>query len=110
MVARDLVDAVLSDLVQPGVTDVTDDRARVLHYDDREDAGHPVPFRPDAGEAVDFIVRDRDRLANAFDRGPGLSLEPRPEHAHGGVGGFPAGGLSADPVDDHEQPAGDVDM
>ena len=110
MVARDLVDAVVADLVQPGVPDVTDDRARVVQHDDREDARHPVPFRPQSGEAVDFVVRDRDRFADAFDRWARLPLEPRPEHAHRGVGGFPSCGLSPDPVDDHEQPAGDVDV
>src|SRR3954466_5811431 len=99
MVARDLLDAVLSDLVQPRVSDVTDDRARLLQHDDREDAGHAVPFRAEAGEPVDLVVRDRDRLADAFDRWPRLPLEPRPEHAHGSVGGFPSCSLSADPVD-----------
>src|SRR3954454_9614457 len=110
MVARDLVDALLPDFVQPGVPDVADDRTRLLQHDDREDARHAAPFRTDAGKAVDLVVGDRDRLADAFDRWPRLALEPRPEHAHGSVGGFPSRGLSADPVDDHEQPAGDVDM
>jgi hypothetical protein len=59
---------------------------------------------------VDLVVRDRDRFADAIDDGPGLALESRPQHRQRDVSGLPAGGLSADAVDHHEQAARDVDM
>ena len=71
-----------------------------------------MPFHSgrDRGGAVDLVVRDRDRFPDPIDDGPGLALEPRPQHRQRDVGGLAAGGLAADAVDDHEQAARDVDV
>ena len=97
-------------LVEPRVADVADKRTAVAHDDRGEDAGHAVPLGPQARQAMDLVVRDRDRFAQPQRDRAGLALQPGPEHLHRGVGGLAAGRLAADAVDDHEEPARRVDM
>ena len=110
VIARDLLDEPAPQLVEPGIADVADKRMAVAHDDRREDAGHAVPLGPQARLAMDLVVRDRDRFAQAQRDRAGLAFQPGPEHLHRRVGGLAAGRLPADPVDDHEEPAREVNV
>ena len=62
------------------------------------------------GQAVDFVVGDGDRLADAFVDRAGFALEPVAQHRQRHVRGFAAGGLTADAVDDREEAAAGIDV
>jgi len=110
VVTRHFLDPVVPNLVKPRVPHMPDDRARFVYHDDGEDAGHAVPLGPEAGDPVDFVVGDRNRLPQTLDNRSGLALEARPEHAHGRVGGFAPCRLTANTIDHHEQPAREVEV
>jgi hypothetical protein len=110
MIAGDFLDAAVMKFVEPGVADVADDRAPVGDHDRGQHAGHAAPLGSETRQAVNLVVRDRDRFAQAPRDRSGLALEARPQHADGGIGRLAAGRLTADAVDDHEEPAGHVDV
>ena len=110
VIAGDFVDAIVPQLVQPRVADVADNRARLVHDHDREDARHAIPLRPQPGSAMDLVVRDRDGFPHPIDHRPRLPFQPRPHHCQRDVGGLSAGRVAADAVDDHEQASRHVDV
>ena len=87
-----------------------DDRPQVLNDHDRDDARHAVPFGPRAGQAMDLVICDRDRLANPGRDRRRLPFQPRSERAQSDVGGFSTRSLTAHAVDDDEYPARGVDV
>ncbi len=105
MVTRDLFDATVADFVETRVANVTDRRRPVLDNRDCENAGHAPPLRASGGQAMNFVVGNSDRFANAFANRARLALEALAQHAQGDVGCSSAGSLSADAVDDDEQAA-----
>ena len=105
MVARDFVDAAIADFIETRVADVAYRRGAVLDHRNGEDAGHALPLWTGGRQTMNFVVGNGDRFANALANGSGLALEPLAQHAECDVGGLSAGGLSADTVDDDEQPA-----
>src|SRR5688572_19258817 len=105
MVACDLLDVAVANLVEPRVTDMSDGGHVILDDHDGEDAGHAGPFRAGGRQAVNLVVGHGDCLTYALPNGSGLALEPLAQHAQRNVGGLAAGRLSADAVDDDEQTA-----
>ena len=110
VIARDLRDEPATQLVEPGVADVANERAAVAQHDRREDAGHAVPFGPPARQTMDFVVCDRNRLAQTHRHRAGLAFQPGPEHLYRDIGRFAARRLPADAVDDHEEPTRRIEM
>ena len=74
----------------------------VLHEGDREDARHPVPFWSTGSKAMDFVVGDRDRLADSVAHRTCLAFETGSQHHQRHVGRLAHRGLSADAVDHGE--------
>src|SRR5688572_11524800 len=105
MITRHLFDASVADLVETGVADVSDRGHPVLDEGDREDAGHAFPLRAGGRQAMNLVVGDGNRFADALADRSGLALEPLAQHAQGDVGSLSAGGLPANAVDDDEQAA-----
>src|SRR5258705_181849 len=110
MVVRDFPDSGGRQLIEPRIADVADERTRAVKNEDRGDARHAVPFRPRAGEAMDFVVGDRESVANPDPNRPRLALEPSPHHPQGNVSRLSAGRLSAYAIDDDEQAARGVNV
>ena len=110
MIASNLLDAAVPELVQSGVADMADDCAAIGDHGDGQDTGHPVPFLAQSREAMDFVVRDRNRFAEARGDRSSLPLQASAEHAHRGVCGSSAGSLTSNAVDHHEKTAREVDV
>jgi hypothetical protein len=77
---------------------------------DGEDAGHALPLRSNRGEAVDFVVGERDRFSDPILDRPGLTLEARPHRRERRLGGLLPRRLTADAVDDDEDAVSGVAM
>ena len=59
---------------------------------------------------MNLVVGNRDRFSHAIRGRAGFPLQPRPQHRQRHVGGFAAGRLAADAVDEDEEAARDVDV
>src|SRR5687767_12578153 len=105
VVARDLANATGPKHIKPRIADVPDGNVPILDNGHREDTGHPVPRRVAPGEAMHFIVGDRDGFANAFGRRAGLAFQARAKHADRDLGCHLARRLAAHAVDDEKDSA-----
>jgi hypothetical protein len=59
---------------------------------------------------MNLVVRNRYGFADAFVGWPGFSFEASAQHGKSDTGGLSTSRLTADPVDDHVQPAMNVNM
>src|SRR5678816_435577 len=105
MVTGDLFDAAITDLVEARVADVTNHGRPILDDRDRQHACHALPLGASGCKTMNLIVGNGDRFANALAKRSSLALQPLSQHAECDVGSFAASCLSADTVDDDEQPA-----
>ena len=110
VVSSHLVDEAVAEAVEPGVADVRDGGASLVDDGHREDAGHARPLRPQAGQPMNLVVGHRDGFAQPLRNRTGFPLQPGPEEGDRRVGRLAAGRLAADPVDDHEDAARQVEM
>ena len=110
VVGRDLLDRPAAQLVEPRVADVADHRAVAVDHRDREHAGHAVPLGRERGLAVDLVVGEGDGVADAIRVGRRCRSQPRAHDVERRIGRPPAGGLSADAVDDDEDAALGIDV
>src|SRR5689334_10218142 len=105
MVPRDLFDAAIADLVESRVADMANRGRPILEDGNGEHACHALPLRASGSQAMNLVVCNRDRFANALANRAGLALESLAQHAERDVGSFSASRLPADAIDDDEHPA-----
>jgi hypothetical protein len=110
MVARDLLNAVLTELIKACVADVSDRCTAVVYKGCGQHAGHPAPLRSRAGETMDFVIRARDRFPDTLNRRSRLPFEPGSYYRQGYVCSLAAGRLTANAVNYDEDAVRDVDM
>jgi hypothetical protein len=103
VIARDLLYAVVPELVETRISNVADDRVAVLDDGNGEHACHAIPLEPRGGKTIDLVVGDRNGLADAIVSRTSLAFEASAQHGERDFRSFAAGGLSADTIDDHEQ-------
>ena len=104
VVVRQLPDAVRRQLVETAVADMPDGDLPIDHERQRQHAGHAVVGRRFLRLPEDFVVGERDRLADALGRRAERTRQPGQDLGARDRGGDLAGGLPADAVDDREDP------
>ena len=110
VIVGELAQAVAGEFVQTAVADVADRQLILRQQRQRQHAGHARVCRRAFGLPQDFVVRQRDRFANALRRRADRPLEPLGDDVHGNRGGDFTGGMTADAIDDEKDAAVDVDI
>jgi hypothetical protein len=77
----------------------------MIDHGDRQDTSHATPLRPRAGNAKNFIIGQRDRVAHTLGGVAGFAFESRSQHGDRNIRRFSTSGLAADTVDDYEETA-----
>ena len=104
MVMGELTNVPWLDKVQPGIADLSHCDLTGFDDGDREDAGHSPQFLVFLGEPENLVVGDCYCFPNAIGRRSSRAFQAGSEQFVCSVGGFFAGSLAANTVDNEENP------
>src|SRR5262249_45022469 len=105
MIPCDFFDAVVAELVQACVADMSNRDSTVANDSDGQHAGHAAPLSTRPCKPVNLVVRIRNGFADALGNGLRLPFKPLSKSGQRDVGCFSTSSLAAHAVDHDEEAA-----
>jgi hypothetical protein len=110
VIVRDFANLAATQLVQPGIPNMTDSHLTLFNDGDRQNTSHPFPLVTRLGQAKNFVVGHRDRFTNAIGKAAGLSFEPGSHPVQSYFRRLFAGCLTTNAIDHQKNASLDIEV